>query len=216
VSNEAESRPNPPTGPAGRPWAVTGAAAVMILMAVVGLAYAIAALLNMDGIVARFQTAAAQTDARRPDIDAMALFLRGSLIVTTLVNVVAALALTALALLILRGSNAARVATWVVSALGLICGCGGVLVVIVERAVQLRLPDDGAASANLLRALADAYPSWWVWVSGVLAGGQSVGYLVVALLLALPAANAFFRRRAPDQWRPPVPPPPPAPPAPPM
>ena len=189
------------SGPSGaapvrRPTAVNAAAAFMILMALVSLANAIASLTSMNGIVHRFRTAATRTDATGSDIDGMVALLRTSLILAAVVGAVVAVLLTVLASGNLRGSNGARVATWIVSGLGLACGCCGLAIVVAQRAMTLNLSGDTQVTEDLLRALNDAYPSWWIGLNGGLSAAQPVGYLVIALLLATPAANAFFRRSA--------------------
>lgn len=207
---------------ARRPAAVTVAASLMILMAAVGLANVIIGLASMNGIVDRFRIAAARTDATRSDIDGMVALLRGSLILAAVAGIIVAALLTMLAVGNLRGSNGARIATWIVSGLGLLCGCCGLAVVVGQRAVTLTPSGDAQVTEDLFRALNDAYPTWWVGLSGGLSAAQAVGYLVIALLLATPAANAFFRRPAPAQWprsagpaRPGIPPSAPPPPTPP-
>lgn len=52
------------------------------------------------------------------------------------------------------------------------------------------------------------------WAGGILLGSSGLnllGYIATAVLLALPAANSFFRGVPPTGWQPPNYPPPPAP-----
>ncbi|MFC7481731.1 hypothetical protein ACFQX7_19130 [Luedemannella flava] len=63
---------------------------------------------------------------------------------------------------------------------------------------------------ELARALEESTPDWLVATSG-LGCLQILGYIVVAVLLALPAANRYFRK-PPMPWQPPVGSPPPPPP----
>jgi hypothetical protein len=102
--------------------------------------------------------------------------------------------LAGLALGLLVGRNGVRVATWVVSGLGLLAGCCSVAVLIGERAAPLQLGSGEQAVAELLGLIGDAYPSWWIPLNAGLSVAQGLGYLVVATLLALPAANAWFGR----------------------
>lgn len=217
MSYPGEPAPDPMT-PAPRPAVVTLAAAVMVVMGIVGLVNALAGLATMQGIVERFRIAAQRTDASPSDIDAISAFGWMTVIVAAVVGVVLAVLLTVLAVGNLRGSNGARIATWIVCGLGLICGCCGLVVAIGQSAVPVSTAAGDRVTQDLLRALTEEYPPWWVWLNAGLSAAQALGYLVVALLLALPAANAFFRR-TPAQRQQPIPPTPelpPMPPTPPM
>lgn len=185
-------------------------------MGLTGLVYGIAALAEMGAVVDRFRSAAGGTGAPQADIDALVGLIRGGAILAAVLGVAAVLLLGGLAFGNLRGANGARIATWALSAIGVLCGCCGLLVVIVQRAVGLAVTDDEATARELLGALGDAYPTWWIVLGGVLCAGQVLGYLVVAALLALPSANAFYRMpppgpSAPGPSVPPVAPPPPSP-----
>ncbi|MEV0808905.1 hypothetical protein [Micromonospora sp. NPDC050200] len=192
----------PDQAPARRPAAVTSAAAVLGLMALAAGAYAVAALLALGGTVDRLRSAAAGTTAGPDDVDAVVALLRVTTILSAVVTVLVGLLLLGLAAGLLAGRRGARVATWVVAGLGLLCGCGGLAALVGQRAGPLRT---GQTTAELLGLLGDAYPSWWIPVNAALSVGQALGYLVVAVLLALPAANGWFGRARP------TPPPPPAP-----
>jgi hypothetical protein len=204
--------------PARRPAAVAAAAALLVLMAVGGVVYAVVGLLSLSRIIDRFRSAAAGTAASGQDVDAVATALWVGLSVAAAVNVGLAVLLAALAVGNLRGRMGARIATWIVCGLGILFGCCALGIVVGQRVVPIDA--SSPAEADLLRALTDAYPWWWVVTSAALSATQALGYLVVALLLALPAANRHFRHRrairgqhpypAPPQSS--TPPPPPSPP----
>jgi hypothetical protein len=199
VSYPGNSYPGRPAAagarrPGRRPAAVVGAVVVLGLMAAVGLAHAVAVLASLDGIVARFRSAAVRTGADPSDIDTGVGLLRGGIILATVLAILVAVLLVLLALGNWRGGRNARVATWVVCVLGLLCGCWGLAAIIVQRVVAWPGAGDGQAAGNLVREVAGAYPSWWIAVSAGLSAAQALGYLVVAVLLALPAANDLFRR----------------------
>lgn len=198
--------------PVRRPAVVTAAVALLLLMAIGGLVTAVITLVALPGTVDRFRSAATRTDAASSDIEGVVVLIRAGAVVTAVLSVLVAALLVALAVGNLRGSNPARIVTWVVCALGLICGCCSLGWVLAQRGIELGGPQDDPVAAELTRALVDAYPSWWVGLNGTLSAAQAFGYVVVAVLLALPAANAFFRPRPPAQWQPPAPyasPPPP-------
>ncbi|WP_328368499.1 hypothetical protein OHQ88_25920 [Micromonospora zamorensis] len=214
----------PESAPARRPAVVLMAAGVLLVMAVAALAYAVVDLVVLGGTVDAFRTAARDTSARPEQIGDVVTLLRASAVLSAVVAALSVPVLAGLALGLLAGRNGARVATWVVSGLGLLAGCCSVAVLIGERAAPLQLGSGEQAVAELLGLIGDAYPSWWIPLNAGLSVAQGLGYLVVATLLALPAANAWFgRHRSTAPTVPSAPPafphaphqPPPAPPYPP-
>ncbi|MEU1396857.1 hypothetical protein ABZ403_12460 [Micromonospora zamorensis] len=214
----------PESAPARRPAVVLMAAGVLLVMAVAALAYAVVDLVVLGGTVDAFRTAARDTSASPEQIDDVVTLLRASAVLSAVVAALSAPVLAGLALGLLAGRNGARVATWVVSGIGLLAGCCSVAVLIGERAAPLQLGSGEQAVAELLGLIGDAYPSWWIPLNAGLSVAQGLGYLVVATLLALPAANAWFgRHRSTAPTVPSAPPafphaphqPPPAPPYPP-
>nr|WP_204341727.1 hypothetical protein [Micromonospora terminaliae] len=187
---------------------------MLLLMAVGAVAYAVASLLVTAGTVDRFREAARATGASGGEIDGVASLLRGSTVLSAVLGVLVALLLLGLALGLLSGRAGARVATWVVAGLGLFCGCCALAVLVGQRAAPLRLGADERVTADLLARVGDAYPDWWIPVNAALSVAQILGYLVVAALLTLPSAGAFFHRRAPRPPAGPTPPPGPVAPAP--
>ncbi|TNH30468.1 hypothetical protein FHG89_07380 [Micromonospora orduensis] len=188
----------PESAPARRPAVVLLATAVLLVMAVAALAYTFVDLAVLGRTVDAFRSAAGDTSASPQQIDEVTTLLRLSAVLTAVVAAFSAVLLAGLALGLLAGRRGVRVATWVVCGLGLLAGCCSVAVLVGERAAPLRLGDGERATAELLGLLADAYPSWWIPVNAGLSVGQGLGYLVVATLLALPAANAWFGRRRPS------------------
>ncbi|WP_229398948.1 hypothetical protein [Micromonospora okii] len=187
----------PDQAPARRPAAVGLAAAVLVLMAAAALAHALAALAALGGTVDRFRAAAPGT-ATPGEIDGLVTLLRLTVLLPAALTVLVGVVLLGLAAGLLARRAGARVATWVVCGLGLASGCCGLAVLVGQRAVPLRLSaGDRATDAELLGLVGGAYPSWWIPVNAALSVGQALGYLGVAVLLALPAANAWFRRRRP-------------------
>ncbi|MEH0970069.1 hypothetical protein V6U77_02875 [Micromonospora sp. CPCC 205546] len=185
----------PDRAPARRPAVVTAAVALLALMAVVALAYAATGVATRGGTVDRFRAAAADTSASPDQIDRTVTLLGASTVLTAVVSLLAGLLVAGLALGLRAGRDGARTATWVISALGLVAGCCGLALLVGQRATPLASGEDDRATAELLGLLADAYPSWWIPLGAGLSVGQVLGYLVVAVLLALPAASAWFRRR---------------------
>ncbi|WP_189079958.1 hypothetical protein [Mangrovihabitans endophyticus] len=173
--------------------AVTSAAAVLCVMAVVGLGYAVATVAVAPGLTDRFRSSA--VGVRRDAVEGyVTVVWIGAAIALVLALVLVALYVT-LAVGLRRGSNGARIATWVVAGLGLIAGCGSTATVLIQRRGE---PVPGSIGA----ALADAYPHGWIGWNVTLAVAQMLGYILVAALLAA-APGAYFGRR-PAPGRPPV------------
>ncbi|MDG4822305.1 hypothetical protein O7635_10625 [Asanoa sp. WMMD1127] len=205
MSYPAQLPPPPVATPRRPPGTVRGAAGVLIAMAVGGLVYGGLGLALMPGIVDRFRAAAAVAGVPADDIDGGSQLLRGVPIAAAFVSVVAAVLLVALAVGIVRGHAAVRIAAWVVCGLGLVGGCLAALFGVGQRV--------GSFSDDLvLSAIEQAHPTWWPWTSAILSVLQMVGYLLVALLLAAPSARAWFQRTPslpPSHTGAPPPPPPP-------
>ena len=105
-----------------RPVTVQLAAALLALMGLVGLGYAVATIAVAPGVVDRFRAAAGPADSG--DVDA---YVTGVWMVAALGAVLAVILFAlyiVLALGLRRGSQASRVGTWVVCGLGLLFGCG--------------------------------------------------------------------------------------------
>jgi len=169
-----------------RPVTVAVAAVLLAVMGVGGLAYAVATLAVIPGVVDRFRQATTAVDST--DIDGLVTVVWiGATIASVLAVILFALYIV-LALGLRRGSNASRVGVWVLSGLGLLAGGGTTVVVLIERSV------DGA-TADTSNALAHAYPNGWFGLNLGLAAAQMIGYaLITVLLIASPAA--FFGRRS--------------------
>ncbi|MET8282298.1 hypothetical protein [Micromonospora sp. NPDC005174] len=197
----------PESAPPRRPAVVLLATAVLLLMAVGALAYTVVDLTVLGRTVDAFRAAARDTSASPQQIDDIVTLLRASAALTAVVAALSAPVLAGLALGLSTGRRGARMATWVICGLGLLAGCCSVAVLVGERAAPLRLGADERAAAELLGLISDAYPSWWIPLNAGLSVGQALGYLVVATLLALPAANAWFgRHRRTTPTAPSVPP----------
>lgn len=173
--------------PRSRPNFVTLAAALLIVMGVAGLAYAVATLAVTPGVVARFRAAAAGADPA--DVDGFVTVLWVAAAVATVLAIILVALYVVLALGLRRGSNAARIGAWVVSGLGLLAGLGATIAVLVQRR--------GVNAPGMLgTALADAYPGGWIGLNIAVAVAQMAGYVLVAVLLMI-SPGAFFRRSVP-------------------
>ncbi|MFI7545638.1 hypothetical protein [Actinoplanes sp. NPDC049599] len=174
-----------PTDAPRRPGSVASASVLLIMMAVVGLGYAVATLVIAPGTVDRFRAAAGGA-ASGADVDGFVTVVWIGAALGAVLAVILFALYVVLALGLRRGSNAARIATWVVAGLGLLGGCATTATVAVERAGD---PVQGSLAA----ALSDAYPRAWIPLNIGLAIAQMLGYVIVGVLL-LASPGTFFGR----------------------
>jgi hypothetical protein len=173
-----------PTDAPRRPVSVVSASILLIAMAVVGLGYAVATLVIAPGTVDRFRAAAG--GASSSDVDGFVTVVWIGAALGAVLAVILFALYVVLALGLRRGSNAARIATWVVVGLGLLGGCATTATVAVERA------GDGV-QGSLAAALSEAYPGSWIPLNVGMAVAQMLGYVLVGVLL-LASPGTFFGR----------------------
>ncbi|HEY0001202.1 MAG TPA: hypothetical protein VGB74_12165 [Actinoplanes sp.] len=179
----------PPSPPAGRPPGVTAASILLWVMATGGLIYAITTLAIVPGVVSRFRDASDGAFRSFEDVDTetyVAVVWLGAAIALA-VGVILLALYVVLGLALRRGSNAARIATLVVSGLGVLAGAGTLVIMAVQR-------NGETLRGSLADQLTSAYPSGWIGSNVALAGAQMVGYALVGLLV-LTSPAIFFGRR---------------------
>jgi len=122
-------------------------------------------------------------------------------------NVVIAAGLIVLALLNAAGKRPARVITWIVQPIVLVCGAFGALSqLFLATVLEYGIENSGVESdidvAAVVDAVYGAYPAWTDIVSyGVLAL-STLGSILVIVLLAVPASNAYFAKAEPQNFIP--------------
>ncbi len=208
---------DPVTGAGGaphhrhRPAPVTLAAVLMLIGAALGLAAAITFLSAAGQVASEFRQRAENTNATSTDINALGDGVQAAFIASGVVTALIAIVVGVLAFGVLRGSNAARIATLVLVVLSLCCGLfTSGFTFLTNSATDLSYGDmDQQTSRDIADALNRSVPGWLSATAGTLTCLQILGYIAVAVLLFLPASSAFFRRTQPAGWRPPAGPPPP-------
>jgi hypothetical protein len=158
-----------------RPATVTAAAGLMLVQVVLSLLGAIIAVSNRDLIADAAEaqaTEAGGADVNTDTIITVALFFAVGL------AMVIAIVFVVLALFNLRGSNAARITTWVVCGLFLCCSGFGIF-------------------GNLRDA--EYVPTWYTAYSMISVVLSLLIYIGVIVLLLLPASNNFFKPRQQGQ-----------------
>ncbi len=183
----AVETPSPAAAPS-RPLTVRLAATLLTLMGVAGLGYAVATLIVVAGAVDRFRAAVPGNDSA--DVDGYVTVVWVGAALGAVLAVILFALFIVLALGLRRGSQATRVGTWVVCGLGVLFGCASTVTVAVQRSGE-------GVPGTLGVALSEAYPDSWIGLNVAMAIAQMIGYLVVAVLLAV-APGGFFRRAAPS------------------
>jgi hypothetical protein len=198
--------PAPPAAAPGghrkRPAVVTAAAAILLLMALCQLGQSVLGLSSMASTVNRFKDRAAVIGAAQSDIDSHVSQIRVSYVLGMIFAILFAVVLAGLAYGLLKGSNGARIATWVIAGIAIICDCCSSVFYFGANGIDItRNGDNYSMDSQLAQAQLDAFPAWYLATGGGISLLQLLGYIAVAVLLALPAANAFFKKVAPG-WVP--------------
>jgi hypothetical protein len=167
-----------------RPVTVGLAAALLAVMGVGGLVYAVATLAVTPGVVDRFRQGSASADSA--DVDGLVTVVWVAAAIGTVLAVILFALYIVLALGLRRGSHGSRVGVWVLSGLGLLAGCGTTATVLIEQSGR-------GTPGSLGTTLSDAYPGGWIGLNIGLAIAQIVGYAVVAVLLVVSPGTYFGR-----------------------
>jgi len=198
-----------------RPGVVTAASSLLYFCAVVLVVVAGLGLLQMD----KTSKITEEVLAGTPGGDSAGTLVRVSLIGAAALDIVLAIGIVVLGVFVGKGKQPARIITWVVAGLGVLCiGCS--------------LAAGGLSLSNtpeqklLAERLSQEMPAWQTAISTALNGLSVIALVAVIIMLALPAANDYFRKEQevwvpPTTWPqdmsgiPPLPPPPGTPGAPP-
>ncbi len=179
-----------------RPAVVTAASALLYLVAGIEVISLVLEVLSFSPTLAAYDDVYAGDST----LDTMKTVAQVTLIVTLAVTVLFAAGIAALGMLISKGKNPARIVTWVVAGLGVLCfGCALGLGSYVS---SLNAGAD-AKSQVLQKQIEGSIPSWQSAVSTGLGIVVLLALVAVVILLALPAANEFFRKEQ-EVWVPPT------------
>ncbi|WP_412541040.1 hypothetical protein R8Z50_35615 [Longispora sp. K20-0274] len=193
--------PSQPPAPAARqrPSVVTAASGLLAVVAVLILIYAVVSLVGQN------EEFKAATDEYYKTIPggggAMKNFQQIGGVVGVVINAVIALGFVALAFYTSQGKQVARILTWVfagIASLCCICGAGSVG---LQSALKDSIPE--GAQRDAYTKMLDAQPGWLVPVSVTVQALIAISLLAAIIMLALPAANAYFRKPV-AEWVPPT------------
>lgn len=132
----------------------------------------------------------------------------GSTAATTTITVGVELLIIAgfavLAIFVSRGAQPARIITWVLSGLAVLClGCGSLVNAVLPSLLSADTSGQGADAVELLDLIRANTPDWIYYLSSAMNILVVLSLLAVIVLLALPASNDFFRKEV-ELWVPPT------------
>ncbi|MFI7545637.1 hypothetical protein [Actinoplanes sp. NPDC049599] len=116
-------------------------------------------------------------------------------VVGVVINILFAAGLAILAIYNNRGRQGARITTWVLGGIFLCCNGFGLLGNAATSGMNLDAGSTSGPSASEVEArLSDELPGWFTPISTTLTVLIVLALLGAVILLALPAANAYFRK----------------------
>jgi hypothetical protein len=182
----------PVVEPQGRPATVTAAAYMLIGVAVLLVANAIISFATLSTVI----DATKKAYAGIKNADQMTTAAQAAGVGFAIFYVVVAAGFVVLALFNMRGANPARIVTWVLGGLAVLCfGCG-----LAGTAASSALTTgsnqtvNGVDMAAAAKQVKDALPSWLQPTQLSIGIINLLLVILVIILLALPASNAFFRK----------------------
>lgn len=202
-----QQSPMPSQEPKQRPMSVTIAVWIMYLTALALVATAIAQFAVQEAVKDAVQQqlesdpALADTGITTGDISNLVSVL---FVGIAIVYLVSAIFYVVLGILDNAGKRPARILTWILTGIALVCcGFGGL---INQIGASTYTVNGEEYNDELTQALEDATPAWSTaleWVTLLL---LILGSLAVIILLAVPASNEFFRKEPAQQPYPGQPP----------
>jgi len=194
--------PQPPPAKT-RPGVVRAAVALMFLAAsfqVVSIALSFLPNDKLDQALKQFY-------ADHPELNSSNATEVASNAVGVAIQVLVLVGLVVLAVFVSRGSQPARVVTWVLSGLGALClGCAALANAVVPsllNGASGSSNDQATTTKELLDVVRANTPDWQYYLSNALAVLLVLALILVIILLAVPAANDYFRKQE-QVWVPPT------------
>jgi hypothetical protein len=185
-------------GGRARPATVTTASALLYAAAAIQIIAIVLSLLALGPI----QDVINEQFADTPEADTVATGMRVGIIFGIAINALFAIGTIVCAVLDSRGKNPARIVTWVLGGIAVLCyACG-----LASNAVSNSLANMGGSdpqSAEIQRRIEEAVPSWQNAANLVTSILLILCFAGAMVLLGLPASNAFFRKEQ-EVWVPPT------------
>jgi hypothetical protein len=128
-------------------------------------------------------------------VDQIVSFVQGITIAVAVIYVIVAVGFLVLGLLNLRGANAARIVTWVIAGLGVLCfGCLASLSAAGGGMSSRSGNVEGVDTQRATEEINNSVPAWSRPTSLAVLVIIVLAMILVIILLALPSSNAYFRR----------------------
>jgi hypothetical protein len=192
----------PAPSPRTRPGVVSTASMLLYVSALLLLVSAVLGFMQVGPV----KESADVVYADQPDVlSVVGTGVTIAFVVIGVIYLVLATGLVVLGLLDGKGKQPARVITWVVAGLGVLClGCSTASAGLTK-GMGLGTGNSGnaAESEELARLVAEKTPSWVGATSTTVVVISLILMIAVIILLALPAANDFFRKEQ-QVWVPPT------------
>jgi NADH:ubiquinone oxidoreductase subunit 6 (subunit J) len=195
----------PPDAPRARPGTVNLAVILLYVAAALEVVNAIVAFANYNAYKEGYEKAYANTSIANQ---------AGTAAVTVIVSGVIALVLAViflvLAILDGKGNRVGRILTWVFGGIALCClgSAFGLSSFAKSNYENTREHNQDLPPYDQLQHdINSSLPSWYTPVTTILGIVVLLAIIVTIILLALPASNAYFRKRDEPQWEPPTTPP---------
>jgi hypothetical protein len=190
-----------PAAPRPRPSTVTLASYLLYVMAALQVISAILTLSQASAMKQAIEKAYAGVQGGSTAASVASAFI----IVGAIIGVLFAIGFVVLGIFVGRGSNAARIVTWVIAGLSVCCGGIGLFTSAAGGSFGGGSPSGGPSQADVQRAIKDALPSWYGGTTLTLGTIGLLCALAVIVLLLLPASNEYFRKQPAQVWEPPTP-----------
>jgi hypothetical protein len=198
--------PAEPVAPLRRPTVVTVASWLLYVAAVCQVLSAIITLSQLSAQKAAYKKVFADTSMKGAENMLVAI----TAATAVGIGLLFAVGYVVLAILNGRGKNPARIVTWVVGGLAICCTGYGLIANAAGFTGFGGGSGNGPSAKEIQDALRDAYPGWYQPALTAVGAVAIIALLTTVILLALPAANDFFRKpKQQPAWEPPVPPVPP-------
>ncbi|MDN3238821.1 hypothetical protein [Glycomyces tritici] len=186
---------SPPPGPRPRPTSVTAVVWTQILTA----AFLVLTAISMFAVSGAVEEIVVDEMLNDPSMaesgltsDDVSTLMTLSFAAVAGIYIVFAVFYVVLALLVNKGKRPARILSWILAGIGLLCcGIGGL---IGQLGSMTTTVNGQEYEDEMTQAIEDATPGWvsaFEWITVLL---FIVGSLVIIILLAVPASNEFFRK----------------------
>lgn len=186
---------SPPPGPRPRPTSVTAVVWTQILTAALLVLTAIS-MFAMSGAVEEVVVEEMLNDPSMAESgltsDDIGTLMTLTFAAVAGVYIIFAVFYVVLALLVNKGKRPARVLSWILAGIGLLCcGVGGL---IGQLGSMTTTVNGQEYEDEMTQAIEDATPGWLTTLEWITILMFIVGSLVIIILLAVPSSNEFFRK----------------------